>query len=93
MRLSFVRHFLTPVSARARRARRRLLTPDAHLSLELLEDRYLLSSGVALTPGETAPQLVGGPITWTAAVPDAVPGLVYQFRAGSPSEGRFSHRL
>jgi hypothetical protein len=51
--------------------------------LEALEDRCLLSGGITLTPSEAAPQLVGEPITWTAAVADAPPGLVYQFSVGS----------
>ena len=41
-----------------------------------------LKSGVEVTPSEPAPQLVGEPITWTAAVADAQPGLVYQFSVG-----------
>jgi hypothetical protein len=52
--------------------------------LEFLEDRCLLSGGISLTPSEPAPQLVGEPITWTATVADAPPGLVYQFGVGSP---------
>ena len=84
MRFSFVRDFLTPVSAHARRARRRPPTPKARLGLEALEDRCLLSGGITLTPSEPAPQLVGTPITWTATVPNAPPGLVYQFDVGSP---------
>jgi hypothetical protein len=52
--------------------------------LEALEDRCLLSGGITLTPSEPAPQLVGEPITWTATVPNATPGLVYQFSVGSP---------
>ncbi len=84
MRLSFVRDWLTPGSTPVRRARRRLPTPWARLRLEALEDRCLLSRGISLTPSEPAPQLVGEPITWTATVPDAPPGLVYQFSVGSP---------
>jgi hypothetical protein len=42
-----------------------------------------LKAGVELTPSEPAPQLVGEPITWTAAVADAQPGLVYQFSVGA----------
>jgi hypothetical protein len=83
MRLPFVRDLLAPVSTRARRARLRP-TPRARLSLQLLEDRFLLSSGITLTPSAPAPQLVGAPITWTATVADAAPGLVYQFDVGSP---------
>jgi hypothetical protein len=52
--------------------------------IEALEDRYLLSGGISLTPSEPAPQLVGEPITWTTTVPNASPGLVYQFSVGSP---------
>jgi hypothetical protein len=52
--------------------------------LEALEDRCLLSGGISLTPSEAAPQLVGEPITWTATVRYAPPGLVYQFDVGSP---------
>jgi hypothetical protein len=52
--------------------------------LEALEDRCLLSAGITLTPSEPAPQLVGQPITWTATVPDASAGLVYQFSVKSP---------
>ncbi len=84
MRFSFVRHCLKQVSARARRARRQLPTPWARPRLEALEGRCLLSSGISLTPSEQAPQLVGEPITWTATVPNATPGLVYQFSVGSP---------
>jgi hypothetical protein len=83
MRLFFVRDVLTSVSARAGRARRSP-TPRARLALEALEDRCLLSGGITLTPSELAPQLVGEPITWTATVADAAPGLVYQFSVGSP---------
>ncbi len=83
MRFSFVRNFLTPVSATAHRGPRRP-TPRARLWLEALEDRCLLSGGVSLTPSEPAPQLVGEPITWTATVPNAPSGLVYQFSVGSP---------
>ena len=82
MRFSFVRDFLTPVSAHASRVRRRS-TPRVRLCPEALEDRCLLSGGISLTPSEPAPQLVGEPITWTATVPDASPGLVYQFSVGS----------
>ena len=84
MRFSFVRDFRTPVSAPARRARRRPPTAKVRLWLEALEDRCLLSGGITLTPSEPAPQLVGEPITWTATVPNAPPGLVYQFDVGSP---------
>jgi hypothetical protein len=52
--------------------------------LEALEERYLLSGGITLTPSEPAPQLVGEPITWTATLPNAPAGLVYQFDVGSP---------
>jgi hypothetical protein len=52
--------------------------------LEALEDRCLLSGGIALTPSEAAPRLAGEPITWSATVPNASPGLVYQFSAGPP---------
>jgi hypothetical protein len=80
MRVSFVRDLLTPVAARTRRRP----TPRARLGLEALEERCLLSRGISLTPSEPAPQLVGEPITWTATVIDASPGLVYQFSLGSP---------
>ncbi|HMB03766.1 MAG TPA: aryl-sulfate sulfotransferase [Isosphaeraceae bacterium] len=85
MRCSFACDFLTTVSTHLRSARRRPPTPRARLRLEALEDRYLLSGGITLTPSEAAPQLVGEPITWTATVPNATPGLVYQFSVGSPS--------
>jgi hypothetical protein len=49
MRFSFVGDFLPPVSAHARRARRRP-SPMARLCLEALEDRCLLSGGITLTP-------------------------------------------
>jgi hypothetical protein len=52
--------------------------------LEALEDRCLLSGAITLTPSEPAPQLVGEPITWTATVPNAPSGIVYQFCVGSP---------
>jgi hypothetical protein len=52
--------------------------------LEALEDRCLLSGDISLMPSEPAPQLVVEPITWTAAVPNALSGLVYQFSVGSP---------
>lgn len=83
MRFSFFRDFLTPASAQTRRARRRSM-PRPRLCLEALEDRCLLSGGIILTPSEPAPQLVGEPITWTATVPNAPSGLVYQFSVGSP---------
>ncbi len=85
MRFSFVRDFLTPVCARARRARR-LPTPRARLWLEALEDRCLLSRGISLTPSEPAPQLVGEPITWTATASDLGANPVYRFRVG-PEKG------
>src|SRR6516225_5387287 len=85
MRFSFVRDFLTPVSARTRRARRRRPTPGIRLRVEALEDRCLPSGGITLTPSEPAPQLVGEPITWTATVSHAPPSLVYQFSVRSPS--------
>jgi len=50
---------------------------------EHLKERRL-PSAVTLTPSEAAPQLVGEPITWTATVRNASPGLVYQFSVGSP---------
>jgi hypothetical protein len=84
MRFSFIRDSRAPVSAHARRARRRPPTPRIRLRLEALEDRCLLSGGITLTPSEPAPQLVGEPITWTAKVPDAPPGLVYQFSVRDP---------
>jgi hypothetical protein len=84
MRFSFLRDVRTPVSAQARPGRRRPPTPRARLRLEPLEDRCLLNVDITLTPSEPAPQLVGQPITWTATVPDAPPGLVYQFSVGSP---------
>ncbi len=80
MSFPFVRGFLTTVSARARRPR----SSRPRLRLEALEDRCLLSGGITLTPSEPAPQLVGAPVTWTATVADAPPGLVYQFSLGSP---------
>jgi hypothetical protein len=84
MKWSVVRNILTPLWTRARRSQRRLPGPNARLALEALEHRRLLSGGISLTPSEPAPQLVGEPITWTATVPDASPGLVYQFSVGSP---------
>jgi len=84
MRFSFVRDFLTPVWPGSRRVRRRLPTPRARLRLEALEDRCLLSGDITLTPSEPAPQLVGEPITWTATVSHAPPGLIYQFSDRSP---------
>jgi arylsulfate sulfotransferase len=80
MRFSFVRRFLTPASARPRRRS----SSQTRLRLEALEDRCLLSGDITLTPNEPAPQLVGEPITWTATVPNAPSGLVYQFSVGSP---------
>ena len=59
-------------------------SPHRPLELEPLEDRSLPSGGISLTPSETAPQLVGEPITWTATVRDAPPGLVYQFSVEDP---------
>jgi hypothetical protein len=50
-----------------------------------------LKDGIALTPSQPAPQLVGEPITWTASVADAQPGLVYQFSVGA--EGGPMHVL
>jgi hypothetical protein len=41
-----------------------------------------LKHGVEVTPSEPAPQLVGEPVVWTAAVAEAQPGLVYQFSVG-----------
>jgi hypothetical protein len=84
MRFSFMRHFLMPASARSRSTQRRRPNPRVRLGLEALEDRCLLSGGISLTPSEPAPQLVGEPITWTATVPNAPSGLVYQFSLGSP---------
>jgi hypothetical protein len=57
---------------------------DRRLHLEALEDRALPSGLISLTPSEAAPQLVGDPITWTATVADAPPGLVYQFSVKAP---------
>jgi len=42
-----------------------------------------LGSAPGVAPSEAAPQLVGAPIIWTATVPDAAPGLVYQFSVGA----------
>jgi hypothetical protein len=58
---------------------------NRRLELEPLEDRWLPSRLISLTPSEPAPQLVGEPITWTATVRDASPDLVYQFSVGSPN--------
>jgi hypothetical protein len=44
-----------------------------------LEERCLISGNITLAPSEPAPQLVGEPITWTATVAAAPPGLVYKF--------------
>jgi hypothetical protein len=79
MRWSFVRNLLTASTHRGRRP-----APRHRLRLEGLEDRCLLSGGITLTPSEPAPQLVGDPITWTAAVANAPPSLVYQFSVGGP---------
>ncbi len=70
---------------------RRFRAPQSlrrRLELEPLEDRWLPSGLISLTASEPAPQRVGTPITWTATVQNATPGLVYQFRVGSP-EGPF----
>jgi hypothetical protein len=85
MRLSFVRRFLTSFSACVRRARQ-LPGPVARLCVEALEDRCLLSGGIALTPSEPGPQLVGDSITWTAATADLGTAPVCQFRVG-PEHG------
>ena len=58
------------------------------LVLEQLEDRTLLSCAVSLAPNESAPQLVGERITWTATATDAGAAPVYQFRA-APHGGSF----
>jgi arylsulfate sulfotransferase len=79
MRFSFVRDFLSPVSARRCRTRRRP-TPRVRPRLEALEDRCLLSGGISLAPSEPAPQLVGEPIIWTATAGDLGANPVYQFR-------------
>jgi len=79
MRFSFVRDFLSPVSARRCPTRRRP-TPRVRPRLEALEDRCLLSGGISLTPSEPARQLVGEPIIWTATASDLGANPVYQFR-------------
>src|SRR5256885_3327092 len=58
------------------------------LVLEQLEDRTLLSCMVSLAPNESAPQLVGERITWTATATDAGAAPVYQFSA-APHGGAF----
>ena len=70
--------------ARTRRGAKRTCPYRIVPRLEALEDRCLLSGGISLTPGEPAPQLVGEPITWTATVPAAPAGVIYQFDVGSP---------
>src|SRR5262249_26186758 len=52
--------------------------------LEALEDRWLPSALVSLTPSEAAPQLVGEPIVWTATTTDFGATPVYQFSVGAP---------
>ncbi len=84
MKFSSPRDILRSFAARRRCAGRRLPNPRIRLRLEALEERCLLSGGISLTPSEPAPQLVGEPIAWTASVPNAAPGLVYQFSVGSP---------
>jgi hypothetical protein len=58
------------------------------LFLEQLENRTLPSGTVSLLPGETAPQPVGDPVTWTATASDCGDAPVYQFSV-APHEGAF----
>src|SRR6516165_4231141 len=58
------------------------------LFLEPLEDRTLPSCAVSLVPSETALQLVGEPITWTATATDCGSAPVYQFSV-APHDGAF----
>src|SRR5262249_12741113 len=58
------------------------------LVLEQLEDRSLPSCMVSLAPNETAPQLVGDRVTWTATATDCGATPVYQFSA-APHGGAF----
>src|SRR5437764_2090745 len=58
------------------------------LTLEALEDRSLPSCMVSLAPNESAPQLVGERITWTATASDCGATPVYQFSV-APHGGAF----
>jgi hypothetical protein len=58
------------------------------LFLEPLEDRTLPSCTVSLVHNETAPQLVGERITWTATATDCGSAPVYQFGV-APHDGPF----
>jgi hypothetical protein len=71
---------------RGSRRRRRRLPVSPRLALEPLDGRCLPSGGVSLVPDQPAPQLVGEPITWTAATADFGAAPVYQFRVG-PQRG------
>src|SRR5262249_33427150 len=57
--------------------------------LEMLEDRMLPSCTLSLAPSESAPQLVGDHILWSAKATDCGDNPVYQFRVG-PSGGQLS---
>src|SRR5262249_33477417 len=82
--LNSLRGMVRRATAHRRGPRR---TPDRsrvtrRLILEPLEDRTLPSCTVSLVPSETAPQLVGEPITWTATATDCGSAPVYQFSVG-----------
>jgi hypothetical protein len=68
---------------RGSRRRRRRLPVNPRLALEPLDSRCLPSGGVSLAADQPAPQLVGEPITWTAATADFGAAPVYQFRVGT----------
>src|SRR5436305_15158727 len=85
---------LYSLSVRSQHTRpRRRLSPRRRpalrrLNLEALEDRTVPSGMVSLAPNESAPQLVGERITWTATASDCGATPVYQFSV-APHAGAF----
>ncbi len=77
-----------PMERRHRRQRPGRGPATRRLVLEQLEDRTLLSCMVSLAPNESAPQLVGERITWTATATECGTAPVYQFSA-APHGGDF----
>src|SRR5204863_8140539 len=75
-----------PSVATVQRSPRRPTAP--RLRVEPLEDRSLPSGTVSLVPSESAPQLVGERITWTATATDSGATPVYQFSV-APHAGAF----
>jgi hypothetical protein len=84
----WLRSFLNSPEARpvARRSRNRPTT--ARLRFDSLEDRSLPSGTVTLAPSESAPQLVGEAITWTATATGVGANPVYRFSV-APHGGTF----